>query len=299
MCIVAYVVIPHHLAKPATPPGAPRPIFDFLGAFNGVSGLILINFALNQAPLAGWQTPYVYFTLIIGFIMLAYFILIELRLAKSPIIPIKGLQPQAGFALAIIAAGWASHGIWIYYLYLFIMKIRLGTPLLAAVQTIPIIFTGPCFALSTGFLLRKMHVSIVMMIAMLFFFVGTALLAFAPAEQSYWGQTFISVLIMPGGMNLSFPAGTILLSNSMPKNEQGKAASMVSTVVNYSIATGLGLAGTVERHVNDIGMSALEGYRAAWYMGIGLSGVGVLISAYFFVQSRVEMRRMQEQREKV
>jgi MFS family permease len=211
----------------------------------------------------------------------------------------KGLQPQAGFVLAIIAAGWASHGIWIYYLYLFIMKIRLGTPLLAAAQTLPIVFTGPCFALSTGFLLRKIHVSVVMMIAMLFFLVGTALLAFAPADQSYWALTFISVLIMPGGMNLSFPAGTILLSNLMPKNEQGKAASMVSTVVNYSIATGLGLAGTVERHVHDVGMSELEGYRAAWYMGMGLSAVGIVISAYFFVQSRVEMRQRRAEEEKV
>jgi hypothetical protein len=91
---------------------------------------------------------------------------------------------------------------------------------------------------------------------------------------------------MPGGMNLSFPAGTILLSNAMPREHQGKAASLVSTVVNYSIASGLGLAGSIESHVNKDGLHTLDGYRGAWYLGIGFSALGVVISLYFIWVSR-------------
>jgi hypothetical protein len=72
-----------------------------------------------------------------------------------------------------------------------------------------------------------------------------------------------------------------VLSSAMPREYPGKAASLVSTVVNYSIASGLGLAGSVERHVNTSGGSPLKGYRGAWYLALGFAGTGVLISIYF------------------
>ena len=85
---------------------------------------------------------------------------------------------------------------------------------------------------------------------------------------------------------MSFPAATILLSNLVPKGQQGVAASLVATVVNYSISIGLGIAGTVESHVSEGGKEVLRGYRGAWYAGIGLSGLGVLLSVCFIVVER-------------
>jgi MFS family permease len=283
---LSYCVIPDSMAQPAAPPGQSIPKFDFLGCATGVTGLLLINFALNQAPLVGWGTSYVYFLLIIGIIMTVAFFCIELFLAKSPLLPMRGLQPQALLTLSCIAAGWASHGIWLYYLFLFFMKIREQSPLIATVELLPVVPLGIAFALSTNYLVKKLHVSKVMLLAMLFFLIGTLFLAFAPENQTYWALTFLSVIVMPGGMNLSFPAGTILLSNAMPREHQGKAASLVSTVVNYSIASGLGIAGSIERHVHDTGGSALDGYRAAWYLGIGFSTLGVCISLFFVWTSR-------------
>lgn len=198
----------------------------------------------------------------------------------------RGLQPQALLALACIAAGWASHGIWLYYLFLFFMRLRGQAAIIATLELFPVVPLGIAFALSTNFLIKKWHVSKVMLLAMTFFLVGTLLLAWAPVGQTYWALTFLSVLVMPGGMNLSFPAGTILLSNAMPREHQGKAASLVSTVVNYSIASGLGFAGSIERHVNHDGLHDLEGYRAAWMLGIAFSGLGVVISLIFVWMSR-------------
>lgn len=86
---------------------------------------------------------------------------------------------------------------------------------------------------------------------------------------------------------MSFPSGTLLLSNAMPKKHQGLAASLVSTMVNYSISIGLGFAGTVETHVNDGGKDVLRGYRGALYMGVGLAAGGLVISSFYvFVQWR-------------
>lgn len=84
---------------------------------------------------------------------------------------------------------------------------------------------------------------------------------------------------------MSFPAGTVILSNHMPREHQGLAASLVNTMVNYSISIALGIAGTVEVHTNNGGKTqedVLHGIRCAWYTGVALAGFGVILGAMFF-----------------
>jgi hypothetical protein len=83
-------------------------------------------------------------------------------------------------------------------------------------------------------------------------------------------------------MDMSFPAATIILSNSMPREHQGLAASLVNTMVNYSISIALGIAGTVEVSVNNGGADVLMGIRCAWWTGVALAAVGVILGACFF-----------------
>lgn len=73
----------------------------------------------------------------------------------------------------------------------------------------------------------------------------------------------------------------------MPREQQGVAASVVNTVVNYSISIGLGLAGTVQAYVNQPDQDVLKGYRAASYMGTGLAGLGIIIASLYVIQDCV------------
>ena len=82
-------------------------------------------------------------------------------------------------------------------------------------------------------------------------------------------------------MDMSFPAATLSLSDMVPANRQGVAASLVNTIVNYSISIGLGIAGTVERSVNNSGLDVARGYSGALWTGVGLSGLGMMISFAF------------------
>jgi hypothetical protein len=67
----------------------------------------------------------------------------------------------------------------------------------------------------------------------------------------------------------------------MHRHHQGLAASLVATTVNYSISLGFGFAGAVEAHVNDAGHKILRGYRGALYLGVGLAGLGIVVSICF------------------
>lgn len=253
---------------------------DGLGALTGICGLVLVNFAWNQGPTVGWPTPYVYVLLIVGVLFLAAFFFVESR-AKHPLIPFEVLSVDVGFVLACIVAGWASFGIWMFYSWQFLQQLRGVSPLLATAQFSPVAVSGVFAALTTGVLLSHIRTSSVMMLSLLAYTVGSILVATNPVDQTYWGQTFVSTLVMPWGMDMSFPAATILLSNAMGSKHQGLAASLVTTIVNYSISIGLGIAGTIQTQVDNNGTDVLKGYRGAFYLEIGLAGAGLIISMIF------------------
>ncbi len=260
--------------------------FDFLGSIAGVAGLVLLNVAWNQGPIAGWDTPYVIVLLILGVLLLIAFCLIE-RKVSQPLVPFRSLSGKAGFVLGCVALGWSSFGIWLLYLLQFLQVLRGISPLLSGAQFAPSAGMGFVAAMVTGYLLSRVRTSYIMTTAMTAFCVGITLVATMPINQTYWIQTFLSTIVIVWGMDMSFPAATIIMSDLVPKGQQGVAASLVATVVNYSISIGLGIAGTVEVHVNHGGADLLKGYRGSWYTGIGLSGAGILLSLCFiFVERR-------------
>lgn len=95
-------------------------------------------------------------------------------------------------------------------------------------------------------------------------------------------------------MDMSFPAATLILSDAVKKEHQGIAASLVATVVNYSISLGVGFAGTVEVHINNGGKTKadlLKGYKGALYLGIGLAGLGLVICLVFLGRDKLRSSR--------
>lgn len=86
---------------------------------------------------------------------------------------------------------------------------------------------------------------------------------------------------------MSFPAATIYLSNSIERAHQGVAASLVNTIVNYSISLGLGVAGTVEVNVKngDGPAETLRGYRGALYIAVGFAGLALATSVVFLAHT--------------
>ena len=270
---------------------------DVLGGLTGVTALVLINFAWNQSGVETWVKAYVYVCLILGFLFAAAFFFIELRVATSPLIPFDALSTDVAFVLGCVACGWSCFGIWVYYLWQFYGQLRGASPLLAATWVIPVAISGAIASVTTGFLLGRLRPAWVMTIALTAFTVGAILIATAPVRQSYWAQSFVCTIIIPWGMDMSFPAATLILSDAVKKEHQGIAASLVNTVVNYSISLALGFAGTVESHVNHGGTNPedmLKGFRGAWYFAIGVSGFGLFLSLAFLAKGYLKDRKKQE-----
>lgn len=267
--------------------------FDIPGSLAGILALVLINFSWNQGAVVGWPQAYVYVCLILGILSFIAFIFIESR-APFPLLPIKQLNREIILVLSTIAAGWGSFGIWIFYLVQMLQVLRFESPLLTIAHMAPVGISGAIAAFTSGFLISRIRPPMILLASMCAFCTANILLATMPVNQIYWAQTFVSAIVAPWGMDMSYPSASILLSDKMPREHQGLAASLVNTAINYSISIALGVAGTIESRINPDGTRLLEGYRSAWYFAIGVSGLSIAISAIMILEHIAEEKKRKE-----
>ncbi|CRG92788.1 putative MFS-type transporter C1683,03c [Talaromyces islandicus] len=284
--LFALVFVPDLGKKPNSKHGS----FDYLGTFTIVSGLILLNFAWNRAPEAGWKSAQCISTLIIGLLLIIAFFPIEKR-TTHPIVPVAEINENAAWVLLIEGLAWSSFGILCYYSINFAIRIRSKSMLITAAYLAPVPPAGLAASIMTSILLSKglMSPPAILAFSLVWFCVGNIVLATMPVEQTYWRDIFWAYLLSPFGMDMSFPAGTLILSNLMPAERQGIAASLIATIVYYSQSLGLGIAGVVETNVAN--GSVARGYRGALYLGIGLSGLGFFVAMAFVALSRLRSNR--------
>ena len=124
-------------------------------------------------------------------------------------------------------------------------------------------------------------------------------LASHTANQVLTTHTTAVLVVACCDQDMSYPAASLIVSNSLPESRQGVGASMINAVVNLSVSLGLGIAGTVQSRVIAHGdgseSNLLSAQRSAVWCGVGLAGFGVLVTVTFI---RVRPKRERESDEK-
>ncbi|KAI1171089.1 major facilitator superfamily transporter [Nemania sp. FL0916] len=267
---------------------------DLPGALMGVVSLVLFNFAWNQAPIVGWATAETIVPLVLGLVIFGVFAWVEMKIAPRPLLPFDAINGDVGFVLGTVACGWATFGIWILYFVEILQEVRHISPLLTVAYQAPLAVAGTIAAITTGMLLGPFNVRppVVMTLALAAFTIGVTLIATVPPNQIYWGQFFVCTIVIPFGMDMSFPAATLILSDAVKREHQGIGASLVNTVVNYSISLGVGFAGTIEVQVSH--GDALRGFRGGLYFGVGIASLGFIICILFLIREHLIQRKSKQ-----
>ncbi|KAJ5894314.1 hypothetical protein N7495_006005 [Penicillium taxi] len=287
--LATVVIVPHRVGSPI--PGLTFRQFDYMGSLIGISALILFSFSWNQASVVGWQTPYIYALLIVSIFLLVGFIFTQSHVA-APVLP-NSLWGRPGFTPVVtaMAFGWMSFGIFLYYTTIFILTIHKEPPLATVAQMVPLVIGGLFATSAVGLFVDKTPAQYIFGVSMFSFFLGNLLMSFASYSNVYWAFIFPACLLVVGGPDLSFASSGVLISNAVLPEEQGVAGSFISTVVQYSISIGLGIAATVESHVNDGGKDPIRGYRGALWLGIGFAVVGFFIVIFFVKDHRFDSKQ--------
>lgn len=257
--------------------------FDFWGSIVGIAGLILFNFVWNQGPVVGWNSAYIIVLLVVSVLFIVAFFYIELKLVTHPLLPRSVFNRRIGLVLLCMSLGWGLFGIWQYYYWSFMMNLRGWSPISTALTYMPLLILGIVAALLVGFCITKKRAPYMVCGAMIGFMCGCIFLAILPINQTFWRLSFGQMFLLAWGMDCSFPAASLILSDFLPPEHQGMAGSLVNTVVNYSVSLFLAMSSTVEIQTLEHTGSVLESYRGAAYLGIGISGLAVVFSVVFVV----------------
>lgn len=101
-------------------------------------------------------------------------------------------------------------------------------------------------------------------------------------------------MIIPFGVDLSFPTATLFVSNQLPtkpSRHRRVTASIIAATVYYSISLGPGIAGTVEAQVKYVDI--LRRFREDWYTAIGMSEFGAILAIVHDVIDVLKTRKIQ------
>ncbi|KFY43543.1 hypothetical protein V495_03903 [Pseudogymnoascus sp. VKM F-4514 (FW-929)] len=278
----AAVFVPLIFLVPHAPPSDEGGKIDWIGAYLGVGGLILFNFVWNQAPSVGWQNPYEYVLLIVSVLHFSAFGFWEARIAKSPILPFNIWTAPSVLALvATVFFSFMSFGVFSWYVFQWNLNIRNDTLLSAAASAQPLTVGGVVAAITAALLIPRISAQYILAIGATAVLVSNLLVATMPAQQIYWQTEFWAVAIVAFSPDFIFTAAQIVASNSVSKDKQGIAGSLIGTLMTYGMSTGLGFGGTVEVYTNSGGTDLLRGYRGALYLGVGFGAISLILSLLF------------------
>ncbi|KAI9738373.1 MAG: hypothetical protein M1834_008876 [Cirrosporium novae-zelandiae] len=262
---------------------------DWVGATLGCSGLIVFNFVWNQAPAVGWNTPYEIALLVLSIVLLAVFALWEQKWASAPIMPLDIWKAPSFLPLVFVTLlSFMSFGTTLWYSTAWEQNIRHWDVLEFAIGWTPFGIFATIAACFSAWLIPRLAAQYIMAIGVLTLLVSSIIIVTMPEQQSYWAQYFPATILNSFCPDLVFTAAQIIASNSVRREEQGIAGSLIGILNLYGNSLGVGFAGTVEEYVNKGKPSLVVGYRAALYFGIVIGVVALIVDLWFVRMAKDE-----------
>ncbi|CAM9020548.1 unnamed protein product [Wickerhamomyces anomalus] len=247
--------------------------FDYLGAVSFVVAIFAFNISFNLAAMDGWQKPYCYILLIVGVFSLVSLIYVQMK-NEHPLIPKSLFNFTALKILSSLACGFSAFGIWMYYVWVFMVPLKGNAPLLATAEFCPLSITSvSALVLTTYLFLKEMKSNLIMLIGLTCMLISLILLATAKEDTSYWGYLFVSTLIAPFGVVLVSTTAVSVLNDMVDSNQQGISSALIISA--SSISFGLGISGNAVKYSEP--ESDLQMVRTACYVGLGLCCLGIII----------------------
>lgn len=250
-----------------------------------------VNQISSQAPVSGWDTPYVIAALCLSVVLFIAFILWE----RSPY-PTEPIMPLAVFAaptfsalIVVVTLSYMTVGICMWYSLSWQQVLRGVSVLECGINFLPFGIGSVAAVALSAYLVPRVAAQWIMAIGLVSGLIASLLIATQPVQQSYWPQMFPAIVSLGFSPDFLYLAAQIIASNSVSRKHQGVASSLIGTLNLYGNALGLGVAATIETEVvkrsegpgSSSGENSVIGYRAALYFGAGIAAVSLLLNFVF------------------
>ncbi|KAL2285792.1 hypothetical protein FJTKL_07512 [Diaporthe vaccinii] len=255
---------------------------DYTGAGLGLTSLLLFNFVWNQAPSAGWSTPYEIALLVVSVALFVGFLAWEKYVAQEPIMPVSIFKaPTFTAMLFVVLLSYMSFGISLWYMIAWEQILRGLNVIQLTVAWTPFVPGSVIAVFIAAWLIPRLAAQYIIALGVVCVVVSNLLLATMPVHQTYWAQTFPAILVGSMCPDLVYVAAQVIASNSVSRKQQGIAGSLIGTLNLYGNSLGLGFAGTIETQLLKQTHDKAHGYRAVLYFGVALAVAGLLLNFIF------------------
>jgi EmrB/QacA subfamily drug resistance transporter len=219
--------------------------FDVAGAVSVTGGLMSLVYAIVKAETAGWgsATTIGFFTL--SAILLASFVVIELR-SKAPLVRLSIFRVRSLLTANVVMLLVAS-GIFAMFFFntLYIQRVLGYGPLEAGLAILP--FTAGVM-LSAGLASQfapRVGVRPVAALGMLVSAIGMLLLVRLPVDGTYVADVLPALIVTSLGMGAVFMPLTLIATTGLEDEDQGLASGLFNTSQQIGGALGLAILSTL------------------------------------------------------
>jgi EmrB/QacA subfamily drug resistance transporter len=254
---------------------------DLPGLALGSGGLFGLVFGLVRSQSQGWTSPEVVIALGVGALLLAAFIIYELR-AAEPMLPLAFFANR-GFAVTNVVSLAMYFGMFgsIFFLSQFLQDVLGNTPLQAGEKLL--VWTGATMIVAplAGYFSERYGSRLFMVAGLGLQALALAWLAeLAGVHESY--ASMIGPFVLAGaGMALVFaPAANAVLS-SVRTEQAGQASGVTNAIRELGGVLGIAVLATVfTSHGSYTSPQAfVDGLIPAMWVGVGVLGAGALLAA--------------------
>ena len=265
-----------------------RRSYDPAGALTITGALVLLVYAVVEAPEVGWGDAQTILLVAGSAVLLAAFALIESR-HRAPLVPLRILRSRTlvGANLVMLLFGTVAFGMpFILTLYAqqvlgySALEFGLGTAVFAALAAVGSI-VGQAIVLRVGF--RAVAAAGMALIG-----AGSLLLTQASVGGSYFGDIFFGIIVYGPGIGLAFVTVSIAALAGVAERESGLASGLSNTAFQFGAALGVAVVTTVAVSRSEDFLAAneganplvalTEGFQSAFLACALLAGIGAALA---------------------
>lgn len=267
--------------------------FDLSGAVSATAGLSLLVFGIVRTDSSGWGDPTTLITIGAGIALLATFLLLEGRLAKMPLMPLRLFRSRSlSAANAIIfTVGASTFAMW-FFVTLYLQDVEGYSPLRTGFAFVPMTLCIVIGATIASKVTMRVGAKRMLMLGMFLVTLGMVLFTRISVGGSYVPETLIPGMLVGFGMSLSFVPSAISATAGVAPHEAGLASAVVNTARLIGGALGLAILATIatstSRHdlqhptaaVHTAGQALVGGFQVAFWVGAAFALAGLLVAAF-------------------
>ena len=263
---------------------------DLAGAVTVTAGLVLLVYALVQAPEAGWVAVSTVLMLGSAIAFLALFIWVESR-SPAPLMPLVIFRSStltgANLVAALLSAAVASM---VFILTLYMQQVLGYSALQTGMAFLPHALAAMAAAPLASQLLSRIGVKSTMVSGMVASMVGLLLLTHIPVQGNFVRDLLPGTVLVGLGIVTGLVSVTIAATAGVADSEQGLASGLLNTAQQIGSAVGLAILVAVatartQAIVASTGNSpaglqtaTTGGFQAALAVGAGFAAIGIIVA---------------------